>query len=243
MPNETKKTELAIVIPAKNEESRIAHLLDSLLVQDYPLIANTPIIVADAHSTDRTREMIMEYSPRLLVSVVNGGIPSVGRNAGARAANTEYVLFVDADIELRDTTIIRRALEESRRHGYTCVTARIRCANGTRMDKLMYSVGNLAVRLSKYFAPFATGMFMFFDKNRFDKLGGFDESVVLAEDYVLTRNLKPNEFKVLPQYFDTTNRRFVKIGHWKMIRIVLGSIFHTKSIEYFRRTGKEYFAK
>lgn len=237
------KPELAIVVPAKNEESRIGHLLDSLLAQDYPLIAQTPIVVADAHSTDRTREIISGYSPRLQVSITDGGIPSKGRNAGAHLVNSTFILFIDADIELRDTTIIRRSLEEAKQHGYTCITARIRCMNGTRMDKIMYSIGNLAVRLSKYFAPFATGMFMFFLKSRFDALGGFDESVILAEDYVLTRNLKPREFKVLHQYFDTTNRRFVKIGHWKMIRIVLGSIFHTKNIEYFRRTGKEYFAK
>ena len=84
-------------------------------------------------------------------------------------------------------------------------------------------------------------MFMLFKKSRFDEIGGFDESVVLSEDYVLTRNLRSKEFFVLDAYFDTTNRRFKKTGHWKMARIMLGSILHAKGINYFRKTGKEYF--
>ena len=34
------------------------------------------------------------------LEVIEGGLPSVGRNAGARLATTPYVLFLDADVEL-----------------------------------------------------------------------------------------------------------------------------------------------
>ena len=237
------KSELAIIIPAKNEAENITKLLDSISAQDYAHIRETPVVVADAHSTDGTRSIALGYAPGLTMSVVDGGMPSVGRNAGARSVNAEYLLFIDADIELRDRTLIRRALEAAKTNNYSCVTARIRCSNGTRTDRLVYAIANWIIQISKYFFPFATGMFMLFKKSRFDELNGFDEAVTLSEDFILTRNLHPREFTVLNAYFDTPNRRFVKTGHWKMARIILGSILHAKSINYFRKTGRDYFDK
>lgn len=241
MKKPASKSELAIVIPAKNEAKNITRLLDSISAQDYAHIRETPVVVADAHSEDTTRATVLGYAPGLNVSVVDGGMPSVGRNAGARSVDAEYILFIDADIELRDRTLIRRALETARQKNYSCVTARIRCAEGTKTDRMVYAVANIVVRISKYFFPFATGMFMLFKKFRFDELGGFDETITLSEDFVLTRNLRSNEFGMVSAYFDTSNRRFVKTGHWKMALIILGSILHAKSIKYFRRTGKNYF--
>jgi len=235
------KFELAIVTPAKNEAENITRLLDSISAQDYVHIHDIPIVLADAHSTDGTQTIALGYAPGLNVSVIDGGMPAVGRNAGARLVDAEYVLFIDADIELRDRTIVRRAVELAKKHRYGCVTGLIRCRNGTRTDRFVYAIANWVVRISKYFFPFATGMFMLFKKSRFDELGGFDEAVTLSEDFVLTRNLRAEEFGILDAYFDTPNRRFVKTGHWKMALIILGSILHARGKKYFHKTGKDYF--
>lgn len=243
MENGIKKIELAIVVPAKNEAENIGRLLDSISAQDYAHIRETPVVIADAHSNDETRKIALLYAPGLNISIVDGGPPSAGRNAGARAVDAEYLLFIDADIELRDRTLIRRTLEVTKQNNYVCMTAFIRCTEGTKTDRIVFDLANFAVRISKYFFPFATGMYMLFKKSRFDEIGGFDETVTWSEDYVLTRNLHCREFGVLDAYFDTTNRRFVKTGHGKMIRMVLGSIFHAKGIKYFRETGKKYFEK
>ena len=47
---------ITIVVPCKNEENYIHHLLDSLRSQN---IGNTRIIIADC-STDRTRQVIQD---------------------------------------------------------------------------------------------------------------------------------------------------------------------------------------
>src|SRR6266571_1855477 len=103
MPKECKsmntKSELTIIIPAKNEAKLIPNLLTSLTMQDYPQIGNTKVLVADANSTDGTPDIVMSFRDRLNVEVIRGGLPSVGRNAGAARAETPYVLFMDADIE------------------------------------------------------------------------------------------------------------------------------------------------
>jgi len=72
---------------------------------------STKVFLADAGSTDGTQELAMSFAGRLNIEVIPGGLPSVGRNAGARQARTPYVLFIDADMELKDTTLLRRAME------------------------------------------------------------------------------------------------------------------------------------
>ncbi len=86
------EAELTIVIPAKNEVVMLPRLLESLCRQDYMGLAQTRVLVADAGSTDGTVEAALGFRGRLNVEVVAGGLPSVGRNAGARLATTKYVL-------------------------------------------------------------------------------------------------------------------------------------------------------
>src|SRR6202167_6504265 len=93
-------SELTIVIPAKNEAKLIPNLLTSLTKQDYSKMSSTRVLVADANSTDGTPEIVLGFRDRLNVKVIRGGMPSVGRNLRAARAESTYVLFLDADIDL-----------------------------------------------------------------------------------------------------------------------------------------------
>src|ERR1700758_3198018 len=105
------QSELTIIIPAKNEAKLIPNLLTSLTKQDYSKMPSTRVLVADANSTDGTPEIVMSFRDRLNVGVIPGGMPAVGRNAGAALADSEYVLFCDADIEMAHPSVIRRAVD------------------------------------------------------------------------------------------------------------------------------------
>src|SRR5215469_1420263 len=131
------KAELTIVIPAKNESQHLPMLLTSLSRQDYPLLPHTKVFVADAASTDGTPGLALAMSDRLGVSVIPGGLPAVGRNAGARLAVTPYVLFLDADVVLQDRTLLRRAVEKMRRRKLHCLTTNICCPGGGWRDHLL----------------------------------------------------------------------------------------------------------
>lgn len=136
---------------------------------------STRVLVADANSTDGTPEIVLGFHDRLNVSVIRGGMPSVGRNLGAAQADSAYVLFLDADIELGHRSVIRRAVELARRKQLHCVTTNIICNEGSWIDKLFYGVNDLFQYLSRLHHPFATGMFMLFDRKKFWELGGFHE--------------------------------------------------------------------
>jgi glycosyltransferase involved in cell wall biosynthesis len=237
----TISDELTIIIPAKNEEKLLPRLLASLLKQDYPFISNTRIFLADADSTDRTAAVAGEFSRNLAIIVIRGGLPSVGRNNGARCATSRYLLFVDADVELADPTLLRRAVGLIKRKSLHCVTTDILCRDGGWTDNFLFICSNVAQRLSRFQRPFATGMFMLLEKDRFDELGGFDEQALYAEDYQLTRQISPQRFRVIRGGVCSTNRRFKKMGHGTIMRFFLKAAINGRHPDFFRSKMHEAY--
>ena len=84
----------AVIIPAFNASATLRQAVDSVLAQTY---APHEIIVIDDGSTDATAQVARSYGTRVtLISQGNSGV-SAARNAGARAANAEWLCFLDAD--------------------------------------------------------------------------------------------------------------------------------------------------
>src|SRR5260370_19555496 len=190
--------ELTIVIPAKNEAKLIPRLLTSLTTQDYSKMSSTRVLVADAHSTDGTPDIVAVFRSCLNVRVIRGGMPSVGRNHGAALTDTPYVLFLDADIELAHPSVLRRALELAQRKNLHCVTTNILCRDGSWMDKLLYASNDLFQYLSRWHRPFATGMFIRFDTEKFRELGGFNDQAASPAYSLRIHPLNLRLFALLP---------------------------------------------
>lgn len=227
--------ELTIVIPAKNESQSLPKLLTCLNRQDYLHLPDTKVFVADAGSTDGTAEIARSFTARFSIEVIPGGLPAVGRNAGARRAATPYVLFLDADVELGDPALLRRAMLAARNRQLHCVTTNIACTNGQLADHWMYGCNNCVQRTSRWFSPFATGMFMLFDKREFDRLGGFNERALYAEDYLLSKQVARRRFAVVPGCVFTSNRRFQKMGHVRIARMFFATALNSHNKKYFLR--------
>ena len=90
---------VSIVIPNYNSERYIRQTIDSVRNQTYP---NWELIIVDDKSTDRSVEIINEYTkddPRISLIQLesNSGLPAVPRNVGIKAAKGKYVGFLDAD--------------------------------------------------------------------------------------------------------------------------------------------------
>jgi glycosyltransferase involved in cell wall biosynthesis len=80
------KDKLTIVIPSKNESDVIDITLTHLNKQEG--IENTRVIIADC-STDDTRDIILSGKYKnLKIEIIDGGLPSVGRNKGAELCDT-----------------------------------------------------------------------------------------------------------------------------------------------------------
>ena len=103
---------VSIIVPACNEETTLEPALRSLLQQDY---SNLEIIVIDDRSTDTTFERITKLAqefPKIQVEQVKE-LPMgwLGKNhalyLGAQRARGEILLFTDADIVMRASTLSR----------------------------------------------------------------------------------------------------------------------------------------
>ncbi len=229
--------ELTIVVPARNESQSLPKLLTSLSRQDYPHLPDTEVFVADAGSTDCTAAIAELCAARfhLQLQIIPGGLPAVGRNAGARRARTPYVLFLDADVELTDPTLLRRAVASMQHRELHCLTTDVLCSEGGRADRLLFGLNNLVQRASRWVAPFSTGMFMLFDRQEFERLGGFDERALYAEDYLLSKQVARRRFAVIPGGVLTSNRRFQKMGRARIAWMFLKTALNSRNIDYFRR--------
>jgi glycosyltransferase involved in cell wall biosynthesis len=205
-------------------------------------MSSTRVLVADANSTDGTPEIVMSFRDRLNVGVIRGGMPSVGRNQGAAQADTRYVLFLDADIELADRSLVRRCVEKAQSKELHCVTTNIVCRDCSWVDKLSYMTLDVFQYLSYLHRPFATGMFMLFERKKFWELGGFHEQIHFAEDYKLSQLVGRRRFAIVRGGVYTTNRRFQKMGHFRACWLFLWTAMNFWNEKHFLRDHK-YWAE
>ncbi|MEL6260489.1 MAG: glycosyltransferase [Cyanobacteria bacterium J06626_6] len=94
--------QLSIVIPVYNGGESFQKCLDS--VRHWGASSEV-IVVADGDS-DGSWKLAEDYGCRVIRLPASGG-PARARNVGARAATGSIVLFIDADVELRPTTVLR----------------------------------------------------------------------------------------------------------------------------------------
>ncbi len=201
----------------------------------------TPVLVADAGSTDGTPDIVRSFGDRLTIDVIPGGMPAVGRNRGAALAETLYVLFLDADIELAETNLIRRCLEKMHEKQLHLATTNILC-QGSFADKVLYWGSDFFQYLSCIYKPFATGMFMMFDRERFQELGGFNEEAQFAEDYLLSQKVARRKFTIVRGGVFTTNRRFQKMGHLRVFFLFFRTALNTHNARFYLRDHKYWGA-
>jgi glycosyltransferase involved in cell wall biosynthesis len=211
----------SIIIPTKNEEEHLPLLLESIKKQTFK---DLEVIVADAKSTDKTREVAMNLGAR----VVEGGMPGPGRNRGAEAAKGEMLLFLDADAALPDPDFLKKSLEEMKRKNF-CVAAPFYDFRGANiMDKIVSGLWNAWVSLASHFSPSATGSCIFATKAIHDKIGGFDEKIILGEDtdYVY-RASKYCRFGVIRSVrAENSPRRLHQVGYAKVFWQVFAAAFY-----------------
>jgi len=220
---------ITIVIPSKNEENYIAHLLDNLITQE---VGFTKIIVADC-STDKTRSVIDLYRPRLNIEVIEGGPVSLAKNRGAKLVTTPYILFIDADVRFFKSTVIYDAVNALEAENLDLIGLNAKCYDGDIRAQIGFTIFNVINNVLKYFSPFAVGAFMLTRRDKFIELGGFPEQFATSEDYFLSRKYNVNKFKLLNHYFGQDSRRFRKMGYFGMSKYLIKNFWNRNNKAYW----------
>lgn len=177
---------ISIIIPALNEEKvlpRTIGFLRKLQNLDYE------IIVSDGHSFDATLDIAQRLADKVVVH--RAGLRQTigqGRNLGAQAAGGDFLVFLDADVSIKDPNIFfRKALklfEKDPKLLALTVFIKVVPEKSTLGDKLFFSLVNRLHQLNNNLFKLgsASGEFQMIRTGAFKKLGGFNERLVVGED-------------------------------------------------------------
>jgi glycosyltransferase involved in cell wall biosynthesis len=220
---------VTIVVPCKNEENYIQHLLDALRKQD---IGSTRIIIADC-SSDNTRQVIQNNSQHLNVEIIQGGPVSKAKNNGARLVTTPYILFIDSDVRFFKLDVIYDAVKAITEQNLDLIGLNAKCYDNDRVAAIGFMLFNAINNVLKYFSPFAVGAFMLTRRDRFEEYGGFPERFATSEDFFLSRMYDPKKFKILNHYFGQDSRRFKKMGYFGMAWYLIKNFVNRNNQAYW----------
>ncbi len=220
---------VSFIVPAWNEEAQLAATLSRIRKAAQSLAEQSEIVVADDGSTDRTREIAEQLADRTVQ--VNHRQIAATRNAGARAARGDLLIFVDADTTV-SSELLRAAVSAVRQGtvGGGCLA---------RLDEPVPVWARLAVvELNAYCRLFkvAYGCFLFCTREAFEAVGGFDTSLYITEEIAMSQALRRlGHFTVLPQRVVTSGRKLRALTLPQALGAACRAIFYG----FRSRQGKE----
>jgi glycosyltransferase involved in cell wall biosynthesis len=206
---------ISFIIPAYNEERLLGRTLTAIDRAAQALGEPVEVIVVDDASTDRTAAIAQEHRARV-VSVKCRQIAAT-RNAGAREAGAEMLIFVDADTLVSEAAV--RAAIAAMRGGAVGGG----CA--FRFDRPLPVYGRLlgAVAVPLYRAVgLASGCFLFCTREAFCAAGGFDETLFGAEELAMSQALRrQGRFVILREFVTTSGRKLRAHSGREVLSILL----------------------
>ena len=220
---------LTIVIPCKNEGITINQTLSLLNFQNG--IDGVKVIVADSSDDETTYHLENRNRDYFNLDIIQGGLPSKARNKGAERATTPFILFMDADMMILDTNLLQECMDIIMDERLDLLTTKVRTTNGKY--NYVFRTFDLIQGITRYITPFCLGGFMLIRKSTFITLNGFDEEAKVAEDYLLSKQIKTNKFKVHRKTIFTLPRRFENKGLWYMTKLMIQSFTNRNNKGYF----------
>ena len=220
---------LTIVIPCKNEGITINQTLSLLNFQNG--INGVKVIVSDSSDDETTYHLENRNRDYFNLDIIQGGLPSKARNKGAERATTPFILFMDADMMILDTNLLQECMDIIMNERLDLLTTKVRTTNGKY--NYVFRTFDLIQGITRYITPFCLGGFMLMRKSTFIRLNGFDEEAKVAEDYLLSKQIKTNKFKVYRKTIFTLPRRFENKGLWYMTKLMIQSFTNRNNKGYF----------
>lgn len=204
---------LSIIIPTLNEEKFLPKTLE-LLQKQIP--QGCEIIVSDGNSDDKTLSVAKKYGCKTVVSKKRS--PAIQRNAGARIAKGDILLFLDADTELPNM-FFPNAVDEFERRSLDVASFYFRFHSDKFIYKLATLHGNIMMFLIQLIHPVGVGAALLVRKHIHDEVGGFDERIVMGEDHEYCTEIgKHHRFGVIRSAIILFSvRRFELEGVWQVV--------------------------
>jgi glycosyltransferase involved in cell wall biosynthesis len=176
---------LSVIIPAYNAGQFLDQQLEVLSGEQWS--GPWEVIVADNGSTDHTRAVLAKYQDRLpavrLVDASDKRGAAHSRNVGARAAQGEWLAFIDAD-DLAGEGWVAAIAEAMNAHDFVCSRFEFDRLNEPWLVQVRARAQDKDVQHYSYppFLPHAGGCGLGIRHTLHERIGGFDESLPALED-------------------------------------------------------------
>jgi glycosyltransferase involved in cell wall biosynthesis len=174
---------VSVIIPTKNSARTLEKCLQSIKNQSYE---NIELIVVDNNSTDETKAIAEKYADKVFDF---GPERSAQRNFGAKEASGQYLLIHDSDIYFHKDSVKECVEVMEKGNCQAIILPEISIGKGfwtnVKAFERSFYVGNDHIEAIR-----------FFDKNIYDKVGGYDESLTGPEDWDLTIRVRKAGYKI-----------------------------------------------
>ncbi|PAP75126.1 glycosyltransferase [Rubrivirga marina] len=179
--------DLTVVVPTKDEAGNIGPFLDSL--DD-----RVALVVVDA-STDDTREIIRRRRPERTTIIEDAGTIPEARQIGLERAETEWVLFTDADMSFGD--------DYWREWEALKVSQQVGAVQGAKLSadddyKTYYKLFSFGIRAMAWLTiPAGSGSNMIHRRRALLDAGGFDPALTANEDIYALWSVRKAGWRVI----------------------------------------------
>ncbi|TCN11814.1 cellulose synthase/poly-beta-1,6-N-acetylglucosamine synthase-like glycosyltransferase [Bacillus sp. BK006] len=212
LDSKTPQPLISILIPMRNEERNVKRIISSIKGLTY---SNLECVILDDQSTDQTRTQLLKEihgDPRFTIiegkELREGWVGKVHAcHQLSQAANGDYLLFVDADVELKERTL-EHTLATAQATKAALLTGFPRFPVKTWLEALVVPLQHVVVfsylpvvvanrnKMSK--ASAAHGAFMFIKKEAYEAVGGHEAvKSSLVEDVHLAQLFKQKKHRVI----------------------------------------------
>jgi len=206
----------SIIIPAHNEEKYIGKCLGSIKKASQFCQNQVEIIVILNRCHDRTEEIVKKINVKIFKNDRQN--LAALRNFGAKQATGDIIITIDADSWMSQNALLDIA-NRLNTGKYIGGDAQIKFEKINLSVILTIILYSIILFRDFYLKRLTVGLFWCFKKD-FDKIGGFNENLISAEDLDFARRLKRYGKKQGKRYgrvdyITTSNRKF---GDWYYIR-------------------------
>ncbi|MEG0370973.1 MAG: glycosyltransferase family 2 protein [Clostridium sp.] len=234
----SKKKFVSIVIPCRNEEDYIEKCVDSMAKQSYG-IDNIEVLVCDGMSTDKTQEIINEYSkkiPNVKLVINEKKVAPVAMNLGIKKAKGDIIIIFGAHAYM-DKDYVKNSVEKLQDDNIAVVGGRIINIGENDLSEAIslsmgspFGVGNALFRYSDKEELVDTVAFGAYKREVFDIVGLFDEEFVRNQDDELNFRVSKAGFNMLlspsiqSHYYTRGSmsklwKQYYQYGFWK-VRVI-----------------------
>ena len=205
-PATTPEIKISVIIPVRNEEENIFHLLTRLSQQSYP-DELVEVIVVDDHSTDDTASIVRQFESVKLIQLTDEHLNSYKKKAietGIAAASGDLIITTDADCQPAQNwlkTIV--AFKEDRKSVFIAAPVVQECNSSLlevfqSMD-FMTLQGITGASVQKNILSMCNGANLAYEKKIFNSVNGFAgiDHIASGDDMLLMHKIwKQNPDKV-----------------------------------------------